>query len=80
MLHLIKFFILQEESSAPANITLWQRMGDLQFILDASLVEIGESWKGGKLPQSFKPDEIKHLIRALFQNTDRRANALSIIA
>jgi centromere/kinetochore protein ZW10 len=61
------------------NVSNWQKMIDLQFVLDTSLVAITEQWKSGKLPQSFKAEEIKHLIRALFQNTDRRANALSAI-
>lgn len=51
------------------------------MILGASLIQITEQWSEGKGPLTlnYKPEEIKFLIRALFQNTDRRANALSSI-
>lgn len=48
------------------------------MILNASLIQITELWSEGKGPLClhYKADEIKHLMRSLFQNTDRRANAL----
>lgn len=66
-------------TSALTAVGSWQKMLHLQFILDASLVDITSSWKAGQISQSFKVEEVKRLIRALFQNTDRRANALSSI-
>lgn len=57
----------------------WEKLINLQFILDASLVDIQAAWKDGRLPKNFKTDEVKRLIRALFQNTERRANCLQTI-
>lgn len=57
----------------------WQRLLHLQFILDGSLIEISQSWKNKQLSQSFSAEDVKRLIRALFQNTERRATALSAI-
>jgi len=47
--------------------------------LNASLREIEDRWADGKGPlaNEYTPDEVKRLIRALFQNTDRRATILS---
>ena len=59
--------------------TSWEKLINLQFILDASLVDIQAAWKEGRLPKNFKPDEVKRLVRALFQNTERRANCLQTI-
>jgi protein transport protein DSL1/ZW10 len=71
---------LFEADTSVFNIVIsWQKMLHLQFVLDASLVDITSSWKAGQISQSFKVEEVKRLIRALFQNTDRRANALSAI-
>lgn len=66
-------------SSAFNLVPSWQKMLHLQFVLDASLVEITNSWNAGMISKSFKVEEVKRLIRSLFQNTDRRANALSSI-
>ena len=43
--------------------------------------EIEDRWAAGKGPlaNEFTADEIKRMIRALFQNTDRRAAVLSRI-
>lgn len=72
--------LFEANTGAVSIVPSWQRMVHLQFILDASLVDITNSWKAGQISQSFKVEEVKRLIRALFQNTDRRANALSSIA
>ncbi|CAO1433920.1 unnamed protein product [Diamesa serratosioi] len=71
--------LFEETSHVNETVPNWQRLMNLQFILDASLVGITESWKSGTLSQNLKAEEVKHLLRALFQNTDRRANALSLI-
>lgn len=57
----------------------WEKLMNLQFILDASLVDIQGAWKSERLSKCFKADEVKRLIRALFQNTERRANCLQTI-
>lgn len=59
----------------------WSKLGQLKMILGASLLEITQHWAEGTGPLTlnFRADEIKHLIRALFQNTKRRADALNTI-
>lgn len=59
----------------------WYRFNELVFILSSSLVEICDRWTDGKGPLAlqFKPEEVQKLIRALFQNTDRRAAVLARI-
>ncbi|XP_037928609.1 centromere/kinetochore protein zw10-like [Teleopsis dalmanni] len=63
------------------RIKSWMKLEQLKVILNASLQEITEQWCEGVgiLTAHFKADEIRHLIRALFQNTDRRANVLTKI-
>jgi centromere/kinetochore protein ZW10 len=71
--------LFEADTSALDVVTNWQKLLHLQFILDASLVEIQSSWKNNEIAQSFTVDEVKRLIRALFQNTERRANCLQSI-
>lgn len=51
------------------------------MILNASMAQIAEQWADGKGPLTlnFRAEDIRHLIRALFQNTDRRSNVLASI-
>lgn len=51
------------------------------MVLNASMAEIVEQWADGKGPLTlnFSSDDIRRLIRALFQNTDRRARVLANI-
>ncbi|XP_058820623.1 centromere/kinetochore protein zw10 [Topomyia yanbarensis] len=69
----------------PTDITFttknWTKLMQLHKILDASLVEITELWAEGKGPLTlnYKADEIKQLIRALFQNTKHRQTCLATI-
>uniref|UniRef100_A0A0B7BFU7 Centromere/kinetochore protein zw10 homolog n=1 Tax=Arion vulgaris TaxID=1028688 RepID=A0A0B7BFU7_9EUPU len=59
----------------------WARLTEVKFMLAASLSEIADRWAEGTGPLalSFTPMEVKQMIRALFQNTDRRANLLVAI-
>lgn len=59
----------------------WGRFRELILVLNASLREIEERWSGGKGPLAadFSVEEMKQLIRALFQNTERRATILARI-
>ncbi|KAK2561588.1 Centromere/kinetochore protein zw10-like protein [Acropora cervicornis] len=59
----------------------WTRYKELIGILKASLQEIGDRWTDGKGPlaQEFTAQEVRGLIRAIFQNTDRRAAILAKI-
>ncbi|XP_053692166.1 centromere/kinetochore protein zw10 [Sabethes cyaneus] len=69
----------------PTDITLlvkpWTKLVQLHTILDSSLVEITELWAEGKGPLTlnYRPEEVKHLIRALFQNTNHRQMSLASI-
>ncbi|KAK8726414.1 hypothetical protein OTU49_010253 [Cherax quadricarinatus] len=63
------------------QVRLWGKFCELIVILGASLRDILDRWAEGKGPlaNEFTPDEAKQLIRALFQNTDRRAQVLARI-
>ena len=65
----------------PQTVNLWAKFLELRCIIDSSLQTIEDRWKEGKGPlaQEFSCNEIRGLIRALFQNTDRRASVLSKI-
>lgn len=75
------FYILQDPLQISVNVKQWFKLQQLKMILNASMVHITEQWADGKGPLTlhYKADEVRHLIRALFQNTDRRANALATI-
>ncbi|XP_036775678.2 centromere/kinetochore protein zw10 homolog isoform X2 [Manis pentadactyla] len=59
----------------------WMPFQELLLLLRAGLREIGDRWADGKGPlaAAFSSSEVKALIRALFQNTERRAAALAKI-
>ncbi|XP_064622438.1 centromere/kinetochore protein zw10 homolog [Lineus longissimus] len=59
----------------------WNKFKEMLLVLNAGLVEISDRWADGKGPlaNEFSPAEVKQLIRALFQNTDRRSAVLSRI-
>ncbi|XP_077515581.1 zeste-white 10 kinetochore protein [Amblyomma americanum] len=58
----------------------WRKFCELKNLLRFSLREVMDRWADGKGPLAcFTPEELKRLIRALFQNTDRRAAALAQI-
>ncbi|XP_069118412.1 centromere/kinetochore protein zw10 homolog [Argopecten irradians] len=63
------------------NVQKWLRFKELITVLNASLLEISDRWAEGKGPLAveFTPNEMKSLIRALFQNTERRAGVLAKI-
>ncbi|CAB4033336.1 centromere kinetochore zw10 homolog [Paramuricea clavata] len=65
----------------PEAVDVWKKFLELRCIIDSSLQNIEDRWKDGKGPlaQEFSCNEIRGLIRALFQNTDRRANVLAKI-
>ncbi|XP_013112183.1 centromere/kinetochore protein zw10 [Stomoxys calcitrans] len=73
---------LFKEKNQVMLVPSWMKLQQLQMILSASLQEIADQWCDGAgiLTVNFKAEEIRHLIRALFQNTDRRAKILSRIA
>uniref|UniRef100_A0A8C5ELM3 Centromere/kinetochore protein zw10 homolog n=1 Tax=Gouania willdenowi TaxID=441366 RepID=A0A8C5ELM3_GOUWI len=69
----------QEE--VPLYVKKWGTFKELVVVLRANLQEIVDRWANGKglLAAEFSSLEVKSLIRALFQNTERRAVALSKI-
>ncbi|KAH8343563.1 hypothetical protein KR059_012551, partial [Drosophila kikkawai] len=64
------------------QVRLWMKLQQLKTIMNASLKEITELWcnGAGPLTANYKSDEIRHLIRALFQDTNRRAQAMAKIS
>ncbi|XP_070699455.1 centromere/kinetochore protein zw10 homolog [Pempheris klunzingeri] len=69
----------QEE--VPLYVRKWGTFKELGIVLRANLQEIVDRWADGKGPLAleFSSSEVKNLIRALFQNTERRAVALTKI-
>ncbi|XP_011482212.1 centromere/kinetochore protein zw10 homolog [Oryzias latipes] len=69
----------QEE--VPLYVKKWSTFKELVIVLRANLQEIVDRWADAKGPLAveFSSSEVKSLIRALFQNTERRAAALSKI-
>ena len=63
------------------RVQKWQRFRELDMILNASMIDISDRWAAGKGPLAvvFSADEVKQLVRALFQNTDRRSQMLAKI-
>ncbi|KAJ8267083.1 hypothetical protein GJAV_G00138140 [Gymnothorax javanicus] len=69
----------QEE--VPIYVRKWMTFKELSVVLQANLQDIVDRWADGKGPLAleFTANEVKSLIRALFQNTERRAIALTKI-
>ncbi|XP_033954581.1 centromere/kinetochore protein zw10 homolog [Pseudochaenichthys georgianus] len=69
----------QEE--VPLYVRKWSTFKELVIVLRANLQEIVDRWadRKGPLAVEFSSSEVKNLIRALFQNTERRAVALTKI-
>ena len=63
------------------HVNNWYMFGELIFVLNGTLADICDRWASGKGPLAlqFQPDDVKGLVRALFQNTERRAAVLAKI-
>ncbi|XP_018058497.1 PREDICTED: centromere/kinetochore protein zw10 homolog [Atta colombica] len=63
------------------HVRKWTKFLELIKLLDSSLKQIELRWGNGKGPlaQEFTAPQVKQLIRAIFQNTDRRSNILASI-
>ena len=48
-------------------------------MLNARLHEILDRWTDGPLSAEMSPAQVKHMIRALFENNDRRSATLAAI-
>lgn len=75
------FLTCQDPHAINRSVTKWQRLLELIKILEASLRDIQDRWADGKGPlaHEFTAIQVKQLIRALFQNTERRAALLTTI-
>ncbi|PSN39911.1 hypothetical protein C0J52_07953 [Blattella germanica] len=73
--------VFEEPKEVHRFVKRWTKFQELILILGANLRNIDDRWADGKGPlaHEFKPDEVKQLIRALFQNTERRSAVLSRI-
>ncbi|KAG7275015.1 hypothetical protein CRUP_030534, partial [Coryphaenoides rupestris] len=69
------------QQEVPLHVKKWMTFKELVIVLRANLQEIVNRWADGKGPlaSEFSAAEIKSLVRALFQNTERRALALAKI-
>ncbi|XP_016982477.1 centromere/kinetochore protein zw10 [Drosophila rhopaloa] len=72
---------LFREPNEVVQVISWLKLQQLKAMMNGSLKEITELWcdGAGPLTASYKADEIRHIIRALFQDTDRRAKAITQI-
>ncbi|XP_013187032.1 centromere/kinetochore protein zw10 homolog [Amyelois transitella] len=73
--------LFQNQEDVHAHVKSWAKFQELIFVLRGSLKDIEKHWNDGVGPLSehFKTDELRTLIKALFQNTQFRANLLSKI-
>lgn len=69
------------ENDVIKAVKIWTKMLELIVLLEAHMRDIVDRWADGKGPLTsyFTAEEVKQLIRALFQNTDRRAQVLAKI-
>lgn len=73
--------LLNDPREVHLHVESWNKFNELIFVLNASLVDINDRWadRKGPLAAAFKAEELRNLIKALFQNTDRRAHVLGKI-
>lgn len=71
----------EDEDRLPLICQTWDRLKELIFVLSASQNDIVSRWANGKgtLAKQFTVTEVKQLVRAIFRNTERRAETLSKI-
>lgn len=62
-------------------IRKWAKFEEVVRVLSANLREIEDRWEGGQGPlaKEVPGEQVKQLVRALFQNTERRAALLAKI-
>ncbi|KAI8438959.1 hypothetical protein MSG28_011272 [Choristoneura fumiferana] len=73
--------LFQKPSDVEEHVKSWIKLQELIFVLGGSLKDIDNHWNDGKGPLAihFNTEELRSLIKALFQNTQFRANLLSKI-
>ncbi|KAJ8735881.1 hypothetical protein PYW07_007501 [Mythimna separata] len=73
--------LFQAPEDIEQHVQSWIKLQELIFILGGSLKDIENHWQDGAGPLAihFRNEELRSLIKALFQNTQMRANLLSKI-
>uniref|UniRef100_A0A1E1WK00 Centromere/kinetochore protein zw10 homolog n=1 Tax=Pectinophora gossypiella TaxID=13191 RepID=A0A1E1WK00_PECGO len=73
--------LFQNPSDVEKYVKIWIKLQELIFVLGGSLKDIEAHWADGSGPLAihFRTEELRNLIKALFQNTQFRANLLSKI-
>ncbi|XP_059045436.1 centromere/kinetochore protein zw10 homolog [Achroia grisella] len=73
--------LFQDSSDIDNHVKSWMKLQELIFVLGGSLKDIEKHWMDGVGPLAvhFRTEELRSLIKALFQNTQFRANLLSKI-
>ncbi|XP_004923875.1 centromere/kinetochore protein zw10 homolog [Bombyx mori] len=73
--------LFQSSTDIETHVKSWIKLQELIFVLGGSLKDIDNHWKDGTGPLAvhFRTEELRNLIKALFQNTQIRANLLSKI-
>nr|XP_049692063.1 centromere/kinetochore protein zw10 homolog [Helicoverpa armigera] len=73
--------LFQNPTDIEQHVQSWIKLQELIFVLGGSLKDIENHWKDGTGPLAvhFRNEELRSLIKALFQNTQMRANLLSKI-
>lgn len=73
--------LFQNTSDVDTYVKSWIKLQELIFVLGGSLKDIENHWNDGTGPLAvhFNVEELRSLIKALFQNTQFRANLLSKI-
>lgn len=76
-----KYETISDLSLCQKFVSKWTKFQELKLLLVSSLRDIVDRWAAGAGPLGmvFSPEEVKQLIRALFQNTERRSVALAKI-
>lgn len=74
-------YFLQDPKEIYRHTKKWQKFNEFVLVLKGNLRDIDDRWSNGMGPlaNEFTPEQVKHLIRALFQNSERRAALLSRI-
>ncbi|XP_041975378.1 centromere/kinetochore protein zw10 homolog [Aricia agestis] len=73
--------LFQSPDDVEEYVKSWTKLRELIFVLGGSLKDIDNHWGDGTGPlaKHFTTEEVRSLIKALFQNTQFRANLLSKI-
>ena len=62
-------------------VATWFKFLEVRFMLDARMGEVADRWSegNGPLAEHLASEEVKKMVRALFDNNDNRAKLLAMI-